>query len=125
MKRFIIALTFCLITISQPSYSASLDATVLINKSGDNFEYIINGKKIEKTLRYFSDLIVKEGPDSTVDIYFSSDIPFGIVSNLKGIIQKAGIRNVRHFYFNEETKNAIELQYKGEVFVAPKSIINN
>lgn len=77
----------------------------------NEISYIVGLKRIpyKRLLDYFGELCSSKGIETQVMIQAHENIPFSKILDLKAIIQKAGLGNIRYFFFNSHTKMMIEI----------------
>ena len=99
--------------------------TILVIKEGQKVIYSADGIKIkeEDLLRHFGQTIEHYGRNSEVEIIFDENLTFKNLSNIIGIIQKAGIAKIKTYIFTKETQRMIEMKSKGTTLVAPQNIL--
>lgn len=61
-------------------------------------------------LVYWGNVVIQEGRDTKAAILFHEDVPLSAVVNLRGIIQKAGLSNIRYFYFGDDRRMMAEIR---------------
>jgi len=71
-------------------------------------------------LDYWGNVVIQEGRDTKVAILFHEDVPLSTVVNLRGIIQKAGLSNIRYFYFGDDRRMMAEIRMDAPAVPYPK-----
>jgi len=104
------------------AHPSSIEGTIVIEKTIEGHIYMVGKRTMpsEALLNHFGRLVAEEGRNTDVTIYFDQEITFGVVMNLKGIINKTGISDIKYYYFNKGSRKAIELLIKGPASLIPE-----
>jgi hypothetical protein len=71
-------------------------------------------------LDYWGNVVIQEGRDTKATILFHEDVPLSAVVNLRGIMQKAGLSNIRYFYFGDDRRMMAEIRMDAPAVPYPK-----
>ena len=71
-------------------------------------------------LDYWGGVLIQEGRETKAVILFHEDVPLSVVVNLRGIIQKAGLSNIRYFYFGDDRRMMAEIRMNEPAVPYPK-----
>ena len=123
--RYIRKLVFILLIICPViafASGSSMNGTVVVEKNDEIIVYIIGKRQVpsEALLDHFGRLIEEEGRKAQITIIFSDEVPIKNISNLRGIIQKAGLSNIKQYTFNPYTRKMVEIKFRGPAVPLPK-----
>lgn len=98
------------------------DRLFYIDKTAKGIRYSDGSVEVATTklLDYWGNVVIKEGRDTKVAILFHEDVPLSAVANLRGIMQKAGLSNIRYFYFGEDRRVMAEIRMNEPAVSYPK-----
>lgn len=104
--------------------AASINGTMMVEMQNGEYIYISGKKTIpnDALLEHFGDLIKNECRRAEVVIYFTGDVTFDVILNLKGIITKAGTGNIKYYYFDNNLRKTFEVKIDTPVLDMPEKL---
>ncbi len=99
-----------------------IDHLFYLKKTARGIRYSDGNIEVATTalLAYWGNVVIQEGRNTKVAILFHEDVPLSAVVNLRGIIQKAGLSNIRYFYFGDDRRMMAEIQMDEPAVPYPK-----
>ena len=123
MSRFIkVILILMLVSPSTVSgKESSIDGTIMVEIKNGIITYNIRKRQVpsEALLDHFGRLVMVEGSESLVTIIFEEKVPLKAILNLRGIIQKAGLENIKQYAYDPYTRKMVEILFKGAAVPLP------
>ena len=99
--------------------SAEIVISALYQRGKLLFE--VNGKTMLSSVFYekHSSSVLSRSKNEPVFIVFDNQCPIGQISEVRGLIGKIGIEDVKYYITSEDKTAAVELQFKGPVIANP------
>jgi hypothetical protein len=100
------------------------DHLFYLEKTAKGISYSDGNVEVATTdlLDYWGKMVIQEGRDTKVAILFHENVPLSAVVNLRGIIQKAGLSNIRYFYFGDDRRMMAEIRMDEPAVPYPKKL---
>ncbi len=122
MKKInLILILFFLFPLPSQAFKSSIEGTIIVESQKGIITYSVRKRQISSPalLDHFGKLVESEGRHAGVTVLFEDEISLNVITNLRGIINKAGIGNIQYYSYNPETRMMIEIIFKGKAMPVP------
>ena len=112
--KFILIFIF-MFSIAVSAKESSINGIIIVEEKDGTILYNIAKRQVpsEALLDHFNRLVINEGRDVPVTIMFEDKVPLNVILNLRGIIGKAGLANIKQYTYNPVTRKMVEVILKG------------
>ena len=118
--KFILIFIF-MFSIAVSAKESSINGIIIVEEKDGTILYNIAKRQVpsEALLDHFNRLVINEGRDVPVTIMFEDKVPLNVILNLRGIIGKAGLANIKQYTYNPVTRKMVEVILKGPAIPVP------
>jgi biopolymer transport protein ExbD len=133
MARTFLIIVFCFATsviVSCSSFSANNKdnlIVILVKVENGKETYEISSEQISivRLKTKLREHLEAGGDSCQVIVLAHRNVSFSNLNNLRGLVWKVGLKNIRYFYYNEDTQMMLELFFSNKAIPFSKESFNH